>query len=91
MMRATVTAIKINSPLPKTRVHSGFGGIIAQEQERATAVFDASKLISELPESFEYSFPESNGRVDKEIKAKMLEQEKECLKYLDSINKQSRW
>ena len=76
---------------PKTRLHSGFGGIIALEQERATSVFDASKLISELPESFEYSYPESNGRVDKEMKEKMLEQEKECLKYLDSMNIQARW
>jgi len=32
---------------PRTRAHSGFGGIIAYEQERATAVFDASELISE--------------------------------------------
>jgi len=76
---------------PKTRVHSGFGGIIAQEQERATAVFDSSELISELPESFEYSFPESNERIDKEMKEKMLEQEKECLKYLDSMDIQARW
>ncbi len=56
---------------PKTRLHSGFAGIIAQEQERATAVFDSSELISELPESFEYSFPESNERIDKELKEKI--------------------
>jgi len=52
---------------PKTRLHSGFGGIIAYEQKRATDVFDASKLISELPESFELSFTERGERIDKEM------------------------
>ncbi len=75
---------------PKTRLHSGFGGIIAYEQERATAIFDASKLISELPESFAFSFPEPGERIDKEMKEKMLEQEKICLKYLEQIDKQTR-
>jgi len=75
---------------PRTRLHSGFGGIIAYEQERATAIFDASKLISELPESTAYLFPESGERIDKEMKEKMLEQEKICLKYLEQIDKQAR-
>ena len=76
---------------PKTRLHSGFGGIIAHEQERATAVFDASKLISELPESTAYLFPESVERIDKEMKEKMLEQEEECLEYIKEVTKQARW
>jgi len=75
---------------PRTRVHSGFGGIIAYEQERATAVFDASELISELPDYFSYT-PKISERIDEEMKAKMLEQEKECLKYLDDSDKQARW
>jgi len=76
---------------PKTRLHSGFGGIIAYEQKRATDVFDASKLISELPESFAYLYPESGERIDKEMKEKMLEEEKECLEYLKESTKQARW
>jgi len=76
---------------PKTRLHSGFGGIIAYEQKRATDVFDASKLISELPESIAYLYPESGERIDKEMKEKMLEEEKECLEYLKESSKQARW
>jgi len=76
---------------PKTRLHSGFGGIIAYEQKRATDVFNATKLISELPESFAYQYQESGERIDKKMKEKMLEEEKECLKYLKESTKQARW
>jgi hypothetical protein len=76
---------------PKTRLHSGFGGIIATEQKRATDVFDATKLISELPESFAYLYQESGERIDKKMKEKMLEEEKECLEYLKESTKQARW
>ena len=60
---------------PKTRLHSGFGGILAYEQNRATEVFDASKLISELPKSFAYKYPKSGERITDDMKQKMLEQE----------------
>jgi len=76
---------------PKTRVHSGFGGIIAYEQERATAVFDASELISELPDYFAYSSPEISERIGEEMKEKMWEEEKRCQKFLDDSYAQSRW
>ena len=76
---------------PKTRLHSGFGGIIANEQKRATDVFDATKLISELPESIAYLYPESVERIDKEMKEKMLEEEEECLEHLKESTKQARW
>ena len=75
---------------PRTRVHSGFGGVIAYEQERATAIFDASEFISELPDYIPYSEPKISERIDKEMKEKMLEQEKICLKYLEQIDKQAR-
>jgi hypothetical protein len=39
-----------------TRLHSGFGGILDYEQNRATQVFDSTKLISDLPDSFGYHF-----------------------------------
>jgi len=67
----------------RTRAHSGFGGKIAYEEMRATDVFDSSELISELPDSFAYVFPESGERIDKEMKEKMLEQEKICQKYFE--------
>jgi len=76
---------------PKTRVHSGFGGIIAYEQERATAVFDASELISELPDYFAYSSPKISERIGEEMKEKMWEEEKRCQKFLDDSYAQSRW
>ncbi len=76
---------------PKTRLHSGFGGIIADEQKRALDIFDSSNLVSELPETFAYIFPESGERIDKEMKEKMLEEEKECLKFLDDTYIQARW
>ena len=75
---------------PKSRLHSGFGGVLAYEQKRATDVFDASELISELPDFTAYSYPKSTERVTGELKSKMLEEEEKCLKYLEQIDKQSR-
>ena len=75
---------------PKSRLHSGFGGVLAHEQKRATEVFDASELISELPDFTAYSYPKSTERVTGELKSKMLEEEEKCLKYLEQIDKQSR-
>jgi hypothetical protein len=53
------------------RLHSGFGGIIAYEQNRATDVFDATILISELPDSFGYYHPLPN-RMNDDLKQEML-------------------
>ena len=75
---------------PKSRLHSGFGGVLAYEQKRATEVFDASELISELPDFTAYSYPKSTERVTGELKSKMLEEEEKCLKYLEQIDKQTR-
>jgi len=58
-------------------------GKIAYEQMRATDVFDASELISELPDYVPYSPPKISERIDKEMKEKMLEQEKICQKYFE--------
>ena len=74
---------------PRTRQHSEFGGIIAYEQERATAVFDSSKLISELPESKTINMKPSE-RIDKKMKDLMAEQEKICQKFLVESEKQTR-
>jgi hypothetical protein len=64
---------------------------MAYEQKRAAQVFDASKLISELPESFEHILPEKDKKINKEMIAKMLVQEKICQKFLEGSVKQARW
>lgn len=76
---------------PRTRLHSGFGGVIAYEEERATAIFDASEFISELPDYVASSEHKISERIDKEMKEKMLEQEKICLTYLEETYVQARW
>jgi hypothetical protein len=75
---------------PRSRLHSGFGGVMAYEQKRATEIFDASELISELPDFTAYSSPKISERLTEELKEKMLEEEKICQKYLDQLDKQSR-
>jgi len=75
---------------PYTRAHSGFGGIISYEQNRATEVFDSSKLVSELPESFAYIFPETGERITEEMIQKMLLQEQIAKEILDEMDKQDR-
>jgi len=76
---------------PYTRVHSGFGGIISYEQKRATSVFDASELISELPDYIPYSTPIIDERMTEEMKQKMLEQEEIAKKILEESKVQARW
>ena len=73
-----------------TRMHSGFGGIIAYEQKRALEVFDSSEFISHLPESFAYIFPETGQRITDEIKQEMILQEQIAKEILDAIVKQQR-
>ncbi len=76
---------------PKTRLHSGFGGIIAYEQKRATLLFNSTEYISELPESFAYIYPENSERIDDKMREQMLNEEKKCLKYLDDTYVQARY
>ena len=73
-----------------TRMHSGFGGIIAYEQKRALEVFDSSEFISNLPESFAYIFPETGQRITDEIKQEMILQEQIAKEILDAIVKPQR-
>ena len=72
-----------------TRVHSGFASILDYEKNRATAVFDASLLISELPDSFGYHIVITE-RIDKEMKQEMLLQEEIAKEILDEMDKLSR-
>ncbi|MFB5622017.1 MAG: hypothetical protein ACE5Q7_03665, partial [Candidatus Nitrosomaritimum yanchengensis] len=48
----------------RTRLHSGFGGIIAYEQNRATEIFNSDELAKEIQKSFSYSFPEHEERIN---------------------------
>jgi len=73
-----------------TRMHSGFGGIIAYEQNRATQVFDSSEFISESPESFAYIYPETSQRISDELKEEMLIQEQIAKEILDGMVKPQR-
>ena len=74
-----------------TRVHSGFGGVIAYELKRATGIFDASELISELPDFIPYSPPVISDRMTEEMKQKMLEQEEIAKKIIEESKVQARW
>ena len=71
-------------------MHSEFIKIIEYEQNRAIKVFDSSKLISELPDSFAYVYPESHGRITDTVKQQMLEQEEIAKTILESYA-QTRW
>jgi hypothetical protein len=73
-----------------TRMHSGFGGIIAYEQNKALDIFDASNLFSELPESFAYIYPETGQRITEEMRQTMLLQEEIAKAVLDEMDKQDR-
>jgi hypothetical protein len=75
----------------KNRNHSGFGGILAYEQERATTLFDASKLNSELPDYFGHPDIKISERITADLKTKMLAEEKECLEHLKEKYLQARW
>jgi hypothetical protein len=73
-----------------TRMHSGFGGIISYEQNRALDVFDATSLVSELPASFAYIFPETGQRITEEMRQEMHTQEEIAKAILDEMDKQDR-
>jgi hypothetical protein len=75
----------------KTRMHSGFAGIIEYEQVRASQLFDSTALISELPSSFAYVFPEEHDRMTDELKQQMSLQEELAKKILEQSKVQARW
>jgi len=68
---------------PRTRLHSGFGGIIEKEKIKAVEIFDSRGIISELPPSFAYEFPETVKRIDEKTRQEMLIQEQIAKKILD--------
>jgi len=73
----------------KTRLHSAFGGIVQNEKDRALEVFDATKLIAELPDSFGYHF-EISERMNDELRQEMLLQQEIATEILDKMDRQIR-
>jgi hypothetical protein len=75
----------------KTRMHSGFAGIIEYEQKRASQLFDSSEFVSELPSIFAYVFTQPHDRMTDELKEQMLLQEELAKKILSESKVQARW
>ena len=75
---------------PLTRLHSGFGGKIVDEQNRALDIFDSSKLIAELPDSFGL-YIEIKDRMTDEIKQQMFDQEQKAKDLLEKKYLQARF
>ncbi|MFZ8938303.1 MAG: hypothetical protein ACO2Y5_08650, partial [Nitrosopumilaceae archaeon] len=75
---------------PKSRLHSGFGGIMTYEQDRASKSFDSSKIISTLPDSFGYHY-EYNERIDENMRKQMLTEEQKAKELLENKYLQARW
>lgn len=75
----------------KTRLHSGFEGIVEHEQQRATQIFNSSELASELPSSFAYIFPDSGQRLTDDMIQEMIHQEELAKNILDEMDKQTRY
>ncbi|MDH3386193.1 MAG: thrombospondin type 3 repeat-containing protein, partial [Nitrosopumilus sp.] len=73
-----------------TRHHSEFEKIIDYEQNRALKIFDSSKLISELPDSFGHHI-EIKERIDDKVKQQMLIQEQKAKELLENTFVQTHW
>jgi len=68
---------------PLTRLHSGFGEKIEDEEIRALEIFDSSKIISKVPGTFSYKIG-IGERMTEELRQQMLYQE---LKAKDVLEK----
>jgi hypothetical protein len=77
---------------PTTRYHSAFGGMLNYESERALNVFNSTTIVSELPDSFAYQFPESTDRITDEMIQEMIIQEHIAKKKMEELyDRQTRW
>jgi len=74
----------------KTRSHSEFGLVLNYEKARAEKTFDASKILSKLPDTFHYDF-KITERINDEVKNQMKIQEQLAKRILDESNKQTRY
>ena len=76
---------------PLNRLHSDFGKLIENEKVKALYIFNSTSLISDLPETFAYSYPEPKPRIDNKTHQKMLEQEQMAQKILENSQLQARF
>ncbi|MDH3677078.1 MAG: hypothetical protein OEQ12_02110, partial [Nitrosopumilus sp.] len=76
---------------PLTRHHSGFGGIINYENQRALEIFNATSLLSELPSSFSHDISMSERITDQLIQEMIIQEHIAQKKYDEMYNKQTRW
>ena len=75
---------------PRTRSHSGFGGVIDYEKYRALGIFNSTALQAELGESFSHDIS-IGERITEEMIQEMIIQEHIAMKKLQEMNKQTRW
>jgi len=75
----------------KTRLHSGFAGLVQSEAQRATNIFDAESLTSELPASFSYDVSTSERITDKVIQEMIIQEHIAQKKIQELYEKQTRW
>ncbi len=76
---------------PRNRLHSGFGGVILSEQQRAANVFDSTEYQAVLGESFGYDISISE-RITQEMIEEMVIQEHIAQKKIQELyERQTRW
>ena len=75
---------------PLTRLHSGFGGKIADEEDRAREIFDSSKIISEVPGTFAYDIG-IGERMTEDLEQQMHDQEQKAKDFLEQMYLQARY
>ncbi|MBA4462579.1 MAG: hypothetical protein H2B01_00145, partial [Nitrosopumilaceae archaeon] len=75
---------------PRTRLHSGFGGVMDYEKLRAQSVFNSTALQAELGETFSHYITISERMTD-EMYQEMLIQEHIAMKKLQEMDRQTRW
>ena len=75
---------------PRTRLHSEFGNVLENEQVKASKIFDSSKLISLLPDSFGYHY-EYKERIDDAMKQQMFLEEQKAQDLIEKNTVQARW
>jgi len=67
---------------PLTRHHSGFDKVLKYEKTRALNVFNATSLLSQLPDSFSHDIS-IDERITDDMKGKMKEQEQIAQKFFE--------
>lgn len=75
---------------PLTRYHSGFGQIMEYEKERGMNIFNATTLLSPIPDSYSHEISKDE-RITDGIKEKMAKQEKIAQEILEKSQVQARY